>query len=82
MLFTNLLLTRLSVDPDVPLFGEPLYAYGEGEASRAKYPCTAFGTGGSDPLCPDCLDPPPGGTHHFYVDDTWDFSADVPPRRA
>mmetsp|Transcript_36816 Transcript_36816/g.87128 ORF Transcript_36816/g.87128 Transcript_36816/m.87128 type:complete len:83 (+) Transcript_36816:127-375(+) len=76
-----LLFSRLSVDPEVPLMGEPLYSYGEGEVSRVKQPCTAFGTGGRDKLCPDCLDPPAGGTHYFYMDPTWDFSADEPPAR-
>mmetsp|Transcript_40290 Transcript_40290/g.62894 ORF Transcript_40290/g.62894 Transcript_40290/m.62894 type:complete len:81 (-) Transcript_40290:28-270(-) len=76
-----LLLSALSIDPSVPLFGEEPYAYGEGEASRVKKPCTIFGTGGADTGCPDCMDQPPHGTWHIYMDPTWDFSADEPPKK-
>jgi hypothetical protein len=84
-----LLLARLSADPAVPLFGEAPYAYGEAEAPRPKRPLTAFGRGGADPLCPDCLAVPPGGsgldggggTWWIYDDPTWDFSADEPRRK-
>lgn len=71
----------LTIDPAVPLFGEKPYPFGEGEAVHVKYPCTAFGQGGADPMCPDCLDPPPTGTWYIYNDPTWDFSADEPKKK-
>jgi len=77
-----LLLTRLSVDPSVPLFGESVYAYGEGAVPRAKKPCTSFGIGGQDSKCPDCFREPPNGNWFIYDDPTWDFSADEPKPRA
>mmetsp|Transcript_4814 Transcript_4814/g.11434 ORF Transcript_4814/g.11434 Transcript_4814/m.11434 type:complete len:81 (+) Transcript_4814:182-424(+) len=80
-MLSKLLFSVLSVDPAVPLFGEQPYPYGEGEVERVKHPCTSFGKGGSDRGCPDCLDEPPTGTWYFYMDPTWDFSADEPKKR-
>jgi hypothetical protein len=87
MIWSMLALTRLSVDPDVPLFGAQPYPYGEGEASTTKYQMISFGKGGQDPGCPDCFDEPPHstagvtGSWYFYNDPTWDFSADEPKRK-
>ena len=76
-----MLFSILSLDPDVPLFGAAPYAYGEGEVARVKKPCTVFGTGGQDAMCPECFKEPPGGHWYIYDDPTWDFSADEPKRK-
>lgn len=90
-----LLLSQLSVDPAVPLFGAKPYPYGEGAVPRPKKPCTQFGIGGQDPACGEggdtlCaatnFDPPPTGhsgarTWWIYDDPTWDFGADEPRPR-
>ena len=72
------ILTRLSADPSVPLFGEKPYAYGEGEAAHPKYKSVAFGQGGADAGCAECMDPPPSGKWFIYDDPTWTFTADEP----
>jgi hypothetical protein len=79
---SRLLFIKLSVDPSVPLFGEAPYAYGEGAVPVPKKPCTAFGVGGQDSMCPTCFDEPPGGHWRVYEDPTWDFSADDPRKQA
>ena len=76
-----LLLSKLSVDPQVPLFGEALYPYGEGAVPIPKKPCVSFGIGGQDEGCPECFNNPPKGNWHIYDDPTWDFSADEPKPR-
>mmetsp|Transcript_46253 Transcript_46253/g.122597 ORF Transcript_46253/g.122597 Transcript_46253/m.122597 type:complete len:95 (+) Transcript_46253:255-539(+) len=89
MLTQLLILSRLSIDKAVPLFGESPYAYGEAEASHPKRISTVFGQGGADNMCPHCFAEPPGslksgdgsgGTWWIYNDPTWDFSADEPTR--
>ena len=77
-----LLLSALSVDPNVPLFGTAPYPYGEGAVPRPKTPCTSFGIGGPDSLCPDCFKEPSKGKWYRYDDPTWDFSADEPKNKA
>ena len=81
MIFSSLMMTSLSIDPAVPLFGAKPYSYGEGAVERPKYQMIEFGKGGQDKGCPDCVSDPPQPVWK-YNDPTWDFSIDEPHRRS
>ena len=80
MLLSSLIMTSLSIDPAVPLFGLKPYAYGEGEVERPKYKFIEFGKGGQDKGAPGCFEDPAEPVWK-YNDPTWDFSIDEPDRK-